>query len=221
MRAWYVLVLSTVTLAGVLRPLKADPVTPGSSPVFPAHLAWRVDPLARCPDLRVADDGPLAVVVFSVDEVGRPSHPSIKVSSHSEQLDAAAISCVMKLRFQPATRPGDAVAVESWQQMAWRWAVPATPPAVAVLPAAALAATSPPPVNAPAQEGAATIRVCTDEAGQLTQPPTVLRSSGDATLDAAALKIAKAGSGSYRPGTTVNGKPLSGCAQVTIRFETR
>ena len=221
MRAWYVLVLSTVTLAGVLRPLKAEPVTPGSSPVFPAHLAWRVDPLARCPDLRVADDGPLAVVVFSVDEVGRPSHPSIKVSSQSEQLDAAAISCVMKLRFQPATRPGDAVAVESWQQMAWRWAAPATPPAVAVLPAAALAATTPPPVNAPAQEGAATIRVCTDEAGQLTQPPTVLRSSGDATLDAAALRIAKAGSGSYRPGTTVNGKPLSGCAQVTIRFETR
>ena len=226
MRAWYVLVLSTVTLAGVLRPLKADPVTPGSSPVFPAHLAWRVDPLARCPDLRVADDGPLAVVVFYVDEVGRPSHPSIKVSSQSEQLDAAAISCVMKLRFQPATRPGDAVAVESWQQMAWRWAAPATPPAVAalpaaVLPAAALAATTPPPVNAAAQDGAATIRVCTDEAGQLTQPPTVLRSSGDATLDAAALKITKAGSGSYRPGTTLNGKPLSGCAQVTVRFETR
>ena len=226
MRAWYVLVLATVTLAGVLRPLQADPVTPGSSPVFPAHLAWRVDPLARCPDLRVADDGALAVVVFYVDEVGRPTHPSIKVSSQSEQLDAAAISCVMKLRFQPATRPGDAVAVESWQQMAWRWAVPATPPAVAVLPAAVLpaatlAATTPPPVNAPAQEGAATIRVCTDEAGQLTQPPTVLRSSGDATLDAAALRIAKAGSGSYRPGTTVNGKSLSGCAQVTIRFETR
>ena len=226
MRAWYVLVLATVTLAGVLRPLKADPVTPGSNPVFPAHLAWRVDPLARCPDLRVADDGPLAVVVFYVDEVGRPSHPSIKVSSQSEQLDAAAISCVMKLRFQPATRPGDAVAVESWQRMAWRWAAPATPPAAAVLPAAvlpaaALAASTSPPVNAPAQEGAATIRVCTDEAGQLTQPPTVLRSSGDATLDAAALKIAKAGSGSYRPGTTVNGKLLSGCAQVTIRFETR
>jgi TonB family protein len=225
MRAWRVLMLSTVTLAAVLQPLKAAAVNPGSSPVLPAHLAWRVDPLARCPDLRVADDGPLAVVVFYVDEAGRPSQPSIKVSSQSEQLDAAAISCVMRLRFQPATRFGDGVAVESWQQMAWRWAAPATPPVVAVVPAAgppaALAATSPSPVNTPAQEGAATIRVCTDEAGQLTQPPTVLRSSGDATLDAAALKITKAGSGSYRPGTTVNGKPLSGCAQVTIRFETR
>ena len=60
-----------------------------------------------------------------------------------------------------------------------------------------------------------------NEAGQLTQAPTVLRSSGDPTLDAAALKIAKAGSGSYRPDATLNGKPLSGCAQVTIRFETR
>jgi hypothetical protein len=73
-------------------------------------------------------------------------------------LDAAAISCVMKLRFQPATRPGDAVAVESCE-MAWRWAgVPRYPPAAALpaaaLPAAALAATTPPAVNAPAQDGA-------------------------------------------------------------------
>jgi TonB family protein len=176
-----------------------------------------VDPLARCPDLRVADDGPLAVVVFYVDVAGNPSHPSLRVSSQSEQLDAAALSCVMKLRFQPATRPGDAVAVESWQQMAWRWAAPATAPAAAAPQPVAAAL----PVTAALQDGASTLRVCANEAGQLTQAPTVLRSSGDPTLDAAALKIAKAGSGAYRPEATLNGKPLSGCAQVTIRFETR
>ena len=176
-----------------------------------------MDPLARCPDLRVADDGPLAVVVFYVDVAGNPSHASIRVSSQSEQLDAAALSCVMKLRFQPATRPGDAVAVESWQQMAWRWAAPATAPAAAARsPGRPQSA-----VTAALQDGASTLRVCANEAGQLTQAPTVLRSSGDPTLDAAALKIAKSGSGSYRPDATLNGKPLSGCAQVTIRFETR
>lgn len=217
MRAWCLLVPSTVTVLGVLGPLRADPLTPGSNPVFAAHLAWRVDPLARCPDLRVADDGALAVVVFYVDVAGNPSHPSIRVSSQSEPLDAAALQCVMKLRFQPATRPGDAVAVESWQQMAWRWAAPATAPAAATAQPVAVA----PPVTAALQEGASTLRVCANEAGQLTQAPTVLRSSGDPTLDAAALRIAQAGSGSYRPDTTLNGKSLSGCAQVTIRFETR
>lgn len=209
--------LFTATLFFLLPPLRADPLTPGSNPVFPAHLAWRVDPLARCPDLRAAEDGPQAVVVFYVDVAGNPSHPSIRMSSHSEQLDAAALSCVMKLRFQPATRPGDAEAVSSWQQMAWRWAAPATA-AAAAAPASVPAA---PPVTAPLQDGASTLHVCTNEAGQLTQAPTVLRSSGNVTLDAAALKIVQAGSGAYRPEATLNGKPLSGCAQVTIRFETR
>src|SRR5262249_48186584 len=83
------------------------PSTPGDSPVFPAHLAWRVDPLASCPQLRRADDGVLAVVVFYVDVSGFPSHPAIKSSSQSAPLDAAAMECVMKLRYQPATRPGD------------------------------------------------------------------------------------------------------------------
>jgi TonB family protein len=217
MRAASLGVLSVATLLGMLPPLSADPLAPGSDPVFPAHLAWRVDPLARCPDLRVGDDGPLAVVVFYVDVADNPSHASIRVSSQSEPLDAAALRCVMKLRFQPATRPGDAVAVDSWQQMAWRWAAPATAPAVAAPSAVAAAA----PVTAALQDGASTLRVCSNEAGQLTQAPTVLRSSGNPTLDAAALKIAQAGSGAYRPDATLNDKPLSGCAQVTIRFETR
>ena len=116
MRARFPAGLCTSVLLCALRPLSADPLTPGANPVFQAHLAWRVDALARCPQLRVADDGALAVVVFYVDVAGSPSHPSIRVSSQSEELDAAALSCVMKLRFQPATRPGDAVAVESWQQ---------------------------------------------------------------------------------------------------------
>jgi len=239
MRTWSLPVLPTLLLLGALRPLGAEPLTPGTSPVLPAHLAvWGADAPRSCPDLRVADEGTIAVVVFHVDVAGHPSHASIRVSSHSEQLDAAALSCVMKLRFQPATRLGDAEPVESWQRMAWRWAAPAGSPAAATPPPVAAAAPPPVtgstpavaaaatmaavvPVTAVSQEGASTLHVCANEAGQLTQAPTVLRSSGDPALDAAALKIAKSGSGSYRPDATLNGKPLSGCAQVTIRFETR
>jgi hypothetical protein len=65
------------------------------------------------------------------------------------------------------------------------------------------------------------LRVCSDAAGQLLQDPTVIHSSGDPALDEAALKIAKAGSGNYRPATASVGKPVSGCAQLAIRFETK
>jgi hypothetical protein len=46
-----------------------------------------------------------------------------------------------------------------------------------------------------------------------------IRSSGDPGLDEPAVKIAKSGFGYYRPATTLGGKPVSGCAQLEIKFE--
>jgi hypothetical protein len=63
------------------------------------------------------------------------------------------------------------------------------------------------------------LRVCADQAGRLSQDPTIVHSSGDPGLDQAAVRIAKSGSGNYRPAETLNGKPVSGCAQLSIRFE--
>jgi len=63
------------------------------------------------------------------------------------------------------------------------------------------------------------LRVCADQAGRLSQDPTIVHSSGDPGLDQAAVRIAKSGSGNYRPVETLNGKPVSGCAQLSIRFE--
>jgi hypothetical protein len=40
-------------------------------------------------------------------------------------------------------------------------------------------------------------------------------------VDAAAVKIATAGSSNYRPAATVDGKSLSGCARLVIEFETK
>jgi TonB family protein len=65
--------------------------------------------------------------------------------------------------------------------------------------------------------GAATVRTCVDDKGRLTAAPTLAQTSGSASLDAGALKLAKAGSGHYRA-TTEDGHPVSSCYEFRIRF---
>jgi TonB family protein len=67
------------------------------------------------------------------------------------------------------------------------------------------------------QQGAAIVRTCVDERGRLTATPTLTQSSGTAILDGGALKLAKAGSGHYRP-TTEDGRPVSSCYEFRITF---
>jgi len=66
-----------------------------------------------------------------------------------------------------------------------------------------------------------TVHVCVDETGKLKQDPTVVRSSGKAALDQAAVKIAAAGSAYYRTDTSSNGPAATGCAQLVIQFEAK
>jgi periplasmic protein TonB len=68
------------------------------------------------------------------------------------------------------------------------------------------------------QRGISTIQVCVDDRGRLTAPPTLVKSSGSPSLDAGAMKLAKAGSGHYRP-TTEDGRPVSSCYPYLIRFD--
>jgi TonB family protein len=69
-----------------------------------------------------------------------------------------------------------------------------------------------------AETGAATVQVCVDNKGYLTGAPTLAKSSGSPRIDDAALKLAKAGSGRYRP-TTEDGAPVNSCYGFRIRFE--
>ncbi|MBS0577718.1 MAG: hypothetical protein JSR36_00485 [Proteobacteria bacterium] len=78
---------------------------------FTAHPAVRHEIKDRCTALREADEGSFAVVLFLADASG------------------SALTCVAKLKFQPATRPGDAVPVTTWQQLQLRWASPPAAPA--------------------------------------------------------------------------------------------
>ena len=246
MRSWG---KAALLCAGVLTAhtvLVSADTPPGSTALLRGRPAAWTDPRSRCPDLRQADpeDSPVAVVVFHVGSTGIPSQASIKTSSGSPELDSAALACVMKLRFLPATAAGEGVGIESWQQTAWRrvphtTAAPAAPagaatisaPAAAAAPvAAAAAAGAGAAVGTGAAVGAATptastairsasaeVRVCAGADGKLTQAPVVSHSSGDAAFDAAALEIARSGSGHYRPGSTANGQPAAGCLLLSIR----
>lgn len=206
--------------------LQAEHAGAQNSPPTNALTRARVAPTysvsSRCPDVRPADpeEAGTALVVLYVGPTGVPSRVSLRSSSGSDALDNAALNCVPKLRFLPMTGLGDATAMASWQLSAWK-AAPA--PRSEVSPPSATAA-APPPATASGQgrsSGAAAastsapplaeVHVCVDDGGKLTQPPQLTRSSGDSGFDAAALSIAKAGSGSYRA--------AAGCLQLAIRSE--
>jgi TonB family protein len=67
------------------------------------------------------------------------------------------------------------------------------------------------------REGAATVRVCVDAAGRLTQAPQIGASSGNALFDDSALRLARAGSGHYRA-TLEDGRPVDSCYPFRVRF---
>ena len=70
------------------------------------------------------------------------------------------------------------------------------------------------------EQGIVVVNVCVDQSGKLTQEPSVDKSSGSPRLDEGGLKLAKAGSGHYKP-STEDGKPVSGCGKFGIRFQLR
>jgi TonB family protein len=193
-----------------------------------AQTSLGFNPKTRCPDLRIADEGTMAVVVFWVPRSGGPSQISIKSSSGSNALDSAAISCVAKLRFAPATTIGTGDPIDSWQQIAFRWTNPGSADEsqamTAQKPVAGAPAQTAPTARQETSGGQAnsvTVAVCADATGKLERDPTIVHSSGMASLDQAAVNIAASGSAYYRPDTSSNGPPVSGCAQLTIKFDTK
>jgi TonB family protein len=229
-----------VTLTCVVLSVPVDIHAAQTQPVpdnpFQAQTSLGFNPKTRCPDLRIADEGTIAVVVFWLPRSGIPSQISIKSSSGSNALDSAAIGCVSRLRFAPATTLGDGDPIDSWRQIALRWAnqgnADETRAMTSQNPLSGAGRASEPIAGAPAQIAAnarqddagghansVTVHVCVDETGRLEQDPTIVHSSGMPSLDQAAVRIAASGSAYYRPDTSSNGPPVSGCAQLAIKFD--
>jgi TonB family protein len=66
-------------------------------------------------------------------------------------------------------------------------------------------------------EGRSQVHVCIDETGQVTAPPSIVKSSGIAQLDEAAVVLAAAGSGHYLPALH-DGHPIASCGDFRINF---
>jgi protein TonB len=70
------------------------------------------------------------------------------------------------------------------------------------------------------EQGVVTVHVCVGPDGKLTEEPTVAKSSGSNRLDGGGLKLAKAASGRYIPGTE-EGKPVPKCINFNVKFQLR
>jgi protein TonB len=70
------------------------------------------------------------------------------------------------------------------------------------------------------EEGSANVHVCVGPNGKITEDPTLAQTSGSARLDDGAVKLAKAASGHYQPGTE-DGVPIASCMVFKIKFELR
>jgi TonB family protein len=200
-----------------------------------AQFPFGVDPAKRCPELQQTNTeaGAVAVLQFLVGTTGKPSKVSIRESSGSDSFDAAATACVQKLHFTPATRLGDATAIESWQQLALKSAGPATVPQAARCDETGVAAAGQSgnsSVVADAQEvksgkragptaARAGVCVCVDENGKLTQPPVLTNSSGIAGFDKAALELS--GAAHYRPAVSSSGQPTPGCFRFKVGVDVK
>jgi TonB family protein len=68
------------------------------------------------------------------------------------------------------------------------------------------------------ETGTAIVRVCVNSKGYLTGTPAIQTSSGSPRLDEGALKLARAGSGHYRP-TMENGQPVDSCFPLPINYQ--
>jgi len=235
MRGWNLTLVCALLLAAPAHLVIAQSGAAPAGNLPAAHFPFGVDPAKRCPELRHtnAEEGAVAVVQFLVGTTGVPSKVSIRDSSGSQSFDAAATSCVVKLRFTPATRLGDAVAIESWQQLALKSTGPASAPQAAHCDqpgSGKPGETANPAVVADAQEASdrkqpgpmaarAGVCVCVDETGKLTQSPVLTNSSGVAAFDKAALELSSAAH--YRPAASASGQAAPGCFRFKVGLDAR
>lgn len=164
-----------------------------------------------------------AVVHVCVDRTGNLTEPpTLATSSEHASLDGAALELAEagSGQYLPSTKNG--VAVGGCALIEVTFKLPKQSKVVPPTPGPDFPSTAtyyPMEAKTAGQEGVVLVHYCVDPSGKLTAPPTIMTSSGNQALDAAAVNLATAGSGHYLPASE-NGVAVSGCNQFNVRFIT-
>jgi protein TonB len=138
------------------------------------------------------------VVRAHLDETGAVTGALVARPSGYDELDVAAIGCMAKLRFQPASQNGKPLA--SVVRYGWRWAIDWGPPNLNKcdeLKAAAAARTQLPSSTRPAKPTAMVCK-CWEESGRFLGA-RIVESTGVTRLDEGAIKLDQAMGAQSRP----------------------
>ena len=152
------------------------------------------------------------VVRVHLDETGAVTGSLVARPSGYDELDAAAIGCIAKLRFQPALQNGKPLA--SVARYGWRWSInwgPPNPNRCDDLKAAAQARTQLPSSTRPAKPTGMVCK-CWEESGRFLGA-RVVESTGVARLDEGAIKLDQSMGDQSRP----PGHP--GCMAYKMQFD--
>jgi TonB family protein len=191
--------------------------------IEPARMLSPEDLQSSCPyppeAYRAHEEGATKIRV-ATDSTGALISSSVLVSSGFSQLDSAALACIKKARFAPATRNGEPI--EFVGEVIWRWRLPAMlktceQPHISANTEEMTGVTSvvtlkpaPDAAHRASGGGSATVCVCLDDSGKVVNDPLISASSGSAFFDSGAINVAK--SMHYNPG-----RP--GCTRMKIVFK--
>lgn len=144
-----------------------------------------------------------------IDDTGKLSSIAVKQSSGSEDLDNAALECMKKAQFQPATREGHAMAFAAVAP--WRWKLPTVSRTCdAAVSTSSLASEK---TDAAVWPKPAYVCFCFGDAGEAQGKPTVVRSTGYRDADKMAVDVAELKSAAYKD-------HLPGCHVFGVKFDT-
>jgi TonB family protein len=170
--------------------------------IVPPVLMPGSEPMVSCPypaDAPKAGQQRTTAFRTVIDATGVPTEATILRSSGSDQLDAAALGCFARARFQPATRAG--VPVPAPIDFSWTWDsgpqpktcdsddVVATEPRSSEKAASSLPGSDKKTATPPTSRRAV-VCVCFNGSGEPTEP-VIVESSKNRLLDAQAIDLAK------------------------------
>jgi protein TonB len=188
-------------------PASSPPVSAPSSIGAP-HLCLQDYPAASV----AAHEEGTTTVAFTITDTGHTDAVTVRTSSGSAALDAAAITCVNRWLYKPATKDGVPVAVPWKAEVRWSMVHPegSTPPPT---PTGDHSCAAFRPLDLKVPAGAMTTLAFVVTPAGVAKNVTIAASSGNAELDGAALKCA---AGWHFAPAILNGQPVSARAHENV-----